>query len=142
MSAPGPTAILATLLALTGCSAAREPAADQPPQKEFSAEDKRIARRLSLGGGETREASSPRFYATLCTLALDSIAERIQDGGMLSGEQSRAFAQAHALWARRAAEGAAPAEREAARKEVEEAYPEPASRARFAIGCLRDLAGG
>jgi hypothetical protein len=135
--------MLTGLLPLTACSApAATPGREQQAQRqrEFGEDDKRIARALSIGGGEVRAGKSPRFYATLCGLALASIAERMQDSGILTAEQSRAFAQAEALYARRAADGATRAERDAIQLEIDTLYPEPGDKARFAIGCLRELA--
>lgn len=128
--------------ALSACSPPQVPAAPRQQAQakmQFSDEDRRIARALSLGGGEIKKTRDPRFYATLCGLALASVAERMQNSTLLSAEQSRAFSQAQNIYARRAADGSTAAERQAVSKEVEADYPDPADRARFAIGCLRDL---
>lgn len=135
--------LFAALLALAACSGQADTATrqqDGSPQASFSDEDRRAARALSVGGPEARATGSPGFYATLCSLALKSIDERLQDSGLLSAEQNRAFARAREIYAGRAAAGSA-SERDDWRREVEATYPNPNERTRFTIGCLKDLTG-
>ena len=60
--------------------------------------------------------------------------------GALSDEQLKAFAQAQSLYDQRARAGASAEDAQLTRDEVETAYPDESDRARFAIGCLQDLA--
>lgn len=137
-------AALAAVFALAGCTASPDTAdADREPQapRTFSAEERRVAQALSVGGSDVREASSPRSYAMLCTMALDTLGTRMEDGALLSAEQRQAFAAARRIYRERATGGLSREEQDALRREVETAHPEPGDRARFGIGCLRELAG-
>lgn len=143
MRAPFHTRLLpAAALMLTACSIST----DAPEQRQsaapkiFSVEEKRIARALSIGGNDIDASAAPQYQATLCSLALAAINDRLRNSGALSAEQQQALRQAQAHFQRRSTTGLSLEERSQTRKEVETAYPEPADRARFAIGCLRDLA--
>ncbi|MCH2486333.1 MAG: hypothetical protein MK010_01120 [Erythrobacter sp.] len=107
-------------------------------QQTFSDEDKRIARLLSVGSDDIDESASPQYRATLCSLALQTIEERMR--GALSDEQRQAFAQAQSLYDRRARTGVSAEDQQQTRDEIETAYPDESDRVRFAIGCLQDLA--
>lgn len=129
------------LCALTACSGTEAPTKTVAASKRqsFSAESKRVARSLSIGAERGNLKGSPQFRAALCSLALKVIEERLRQGVALSAEQERAFAQAQALYERRAAAGLTPDERQKTMSAVEAAYPEEGDRARFAIACLRDM---
>jgi hypothetical protein len=133
--------LAAALLALSACStSADSPQPEQATvQEHFSDEDKRIARALSLGGDDILGKATPQYEAALCSLALAAIEDSVKDRGLLSSEQRRALRQAEALYQRRAVAGLSAEELEQTRNDVEADYPEPRVRARFAIGCLRDL---
>ena len=136
--------IWAVLLALPSCapSPKRDGPDDPPmPQRTFSEEDRRIAQLLSLGKSEISETSSPQAYAMLCMMALDALAERMKSGDLLTADQERGFIEAQAVFRQRATKGLAENEQVALRNGVKAAHPEPHTRARFAIGCLRDLVG-
>lgn len=107
-------------------------------QQTFTDEDKRIARLLSVGSDDIDESASPQYRATLCSLALQAIEERML--GVLSDEQRQAFAQAQSLYDQRARTGMSAPDQEQTRDEIETAYPDDSDRVRFAIGCLQDLA--
>lgn len=126
---------------LGACSSADAPEAnrDMSSQKVFTADDKRIATALSIGGEDNVPDASPQYRATLCSLALESIADQMQRGGILTDEQQQAFASAQSLYSRRAAANTSSEERAQLLKDVETNYPNRSDRARFAIGCLRDL---
>lgn len=123
------------------CSSADVPKAngDMSYQKEFTADDKRVAKVLSIGGEDSIPDASPQYRATLCSLALESIADRMLGEGILTNEQQEAFTSAQSLYSRRAAANASVEERAQLVSDVETSYPNRSERARFAIGCLRDL---
>lgn len=125
---------------LSACSAGNSPTEEHEvsQQKTFSAEDKRIASALSIGNDEISSTVSPQYRATVCSLSLQAIEERMRS--TLSDEQRQAFAEAQALYDQRAAVGLSQDDRERTVEEVEAAYPNPIDRARFALGCLQDLA--
>jgi hypothetical protein len=133
---------LISLSVLSACYAANSQA-DQTKvteQRAFAPEDKRVARVLSIGGQESTVNDSPQYGATLCKLALETIESRMNGGGILTDEQQRIFAQAQSLYRQRASAGVSRETQEQTQNEVETAYPNEGDRARFAIGCLRDLA--
>lgn len=138
---PGSMILLAAFV-VTACSGSAEPAPlrDKPAPRTFSAEEQRIARKLSIGNN-TIEAVSPENRAVLCALGLESIAGQLQASGALSPKQLRVFAQARNTYRRRAEQGypsdAALAE---ARRKAATDFPERSDRARIAISCLRELA--
>lgn len=128
------------LLMLSACSDSVEATDPQSLSTQvFSSEDKRVANLLSIGQSNSDAEATPQYRATLCSLALAVINERVQASGALSEEQQRAFSEAQALFQRRATAGLSLEESGRTRKQIEERYPEPTDRARFAIGCLRDL---
>lgn len=133
---------LLVLSFLGACSASNAPSgsADTTPRRNFSAEDKRVARVLSIGGEDRSADVSPQYRAALCSLALESVQDRMQGGGLLTNEQQRIFAQAQSLYKQRATIDLSPEEQEQTLSEVETAYPNQSDRVRFAIGCLRELA--
>ncbi|GAA3786603.1 hypothetical protein GCM10022600_03030 [Qipengyuania pelagi] len=136
-------AFLFSLIAtgVLGACSAGKPATEErkvSQQKTFSAEDKRIASVLSIGNDEISSTVSPQYRATLCSLSLQAIEDGMRS--TLSDEQRQAFAQAQALYDQRSAAGLSQDDRERTVEEVEAAYPNPIDRARFAIGCLQDLA--
>lgn len=138
------TTALAALCILAGCTpSADEDRArqDTSAQRTFSAEERRIARALSLGGDEVRDRSSPQSYAMLCSIALEAIGARLESGNLLSAEQRQAFTAARRMYSERATAGISRQEQDALRREVEAAYPETGDRARLGIGCVRSLTG-
>lgn len=131
-------------LVLTACSVSEKDQVQEqelfPTSHEFSAEDKRVARVLSLGNEIARDNSTPQYKAVLCTLALAEIKDRMGESNLMSSQQSEAFAKVQNVYRRRASVGLSGQEREKLRSDVEADHPEQRERARFAIGCLRDLA--
>ena len=132
---------LAAFGLLSACSADKTSKAngDMLNGQAFTAADKRVARTLSIGGEDSIPNASPQYRAALCSLALESIADRMRGGAILTDEQQRAFAQAQSLYTRRAAAGVSREEREQLLSDVEVSYPNQSDRAKFAIRCLRDL---
>lgn len=105
----------------------------------FTEDDKRVARALSISSDDSQANVTPQYRAALCVLALKSIGELMNGGNLLSDEQQRAFTQAQSIYSRRASSGLSQIERERTFDDVEAANPNQRDRARFAIGCLRDL---
>lgn len=130
-------------IALASCTEVQRPGEEQvgtSSQANFSAEDKRIASRLSLGTGQLARAST-EGKALLCELGLEAIRARIQTSGALSADQLDAFEQAREHYHRLAVQGYGTAEKLAeARSRAEIDYPRTGDRARLAVTCLRDLA--
>ena len=134
--------VLSVLLSLGACSGKADVASEQSGagnQRVFSADDKRIARLLSIGETGVKAGGSPQDQALLCDIALQSIADRLRQSGALSAVQMGAFDKAQSLYRTRAAAGRTPAQLASARSAMETAHPEASERARLAIGCLRDL---
>lgn len=129
------------IVLLAACSVESETVQNEvySQDKSFSDEDKRIARALSLGDAGNVGTGTPQYQATLCLLALNSIEDRLLESGILTVEQQRAFSKARDLYGRRSKTGVSKDAQEKNLRDVEAAYPDAANRARFAIGCLRDL---
>ena len=130
------------LLSLAACSDPSGVAPEQSPQTktDFSDQDKRIARALSIGGEKVGDSDeTPQFQALVCSLALEKIQRQLEGPGALSTEQQQAFEQARRLFARRAAAGLSEAELGQNRARAQESDPEVNDSARVAIGCLRDI---
>lgn len=130
------------ILSVTACTGQGTPAGKQSEpenQRIYSAEDKRIAQLLSIGETAAQDSSSPRDQALLCSIALQSIANRLRQSGALSEAQLQAFAKAQNLYLKRAAIGRSATELATAKSAMETAHPESSERARLAIGCLRNL---
>ena len=127
---------------LSACSGAPAPPDQQPKEsaRAFTEEDRRIARKLSVGTGSLTTAS-PEGRALLCVLGLDAISEQLMASGALSPEQRRAFIEARDIYRRRAAAGYSDAAKLAeAQRAAERDFPGSGDRARLAIACLRDMA--
>lgn len=139
MKIPGVGSLMVVLL-LGACSARDVPQKQGTPvQKTFTAEDRRVARALLIGGEGSAPNASPQYRAVLCSVALETVADRMRGKGILTAEQERVFAQAQSIYARRSSAGRSVEEREALLKEVRDRYPDEGDRAPFAIGCLYDL---
>ena len=129
---------LIALGVLGACSSDSTPVENiEDQQQVFSEDDRRVARALSVGTNDLNTSLSPQFRATLCSLALEAIEERMQ--GALSEAQQQAFAQAQSLYRQRARAGVSQEERRTTLSEAEASYPDQSERARFAISCLQDL---
>ena len=133
-----PVLIALSIVGACSSSEAPEEKTETSQQRTFTEEDKRIGRLLTVGSDEIDESASPQYRATLCSLALQAIEGRMR--GALSDEQLKAFAQAQSLYDQPARAGASAEDAQLTRDEVETAYPDESDRARFAIGCLQDLA--
>lgn len=134
--------VIALITSVSGaCSPIEKAAGDDTTSftGDFTSEEKRIARALSIGGNDIRKAHPPQYSAILCSLALAAIEERMQSADLLSAQQQHAFAQAKELYRNRAVAGISQEEFERTQADVENAYPDERDRSRFAIGCLRDL---
>lgn len=133
--------LLIALSIMSGCSYEETPNSGHQVREfeTFGPDDKRAAQMLSIGRQDKHGNASPQYQAALCSLALASIKDRLREGGLLTGEQQRAFSKAQILYNKRAAKGISEEESEINLTDVEAAYPNDSDRARFAIGCLRDL---
>ena len=127
------------LCLVSGCSSNEVPVekTGTSQQQTFSDEDKRIARLLSVGNDAIDEFATPQYRATLCSLALEAIEERMR--GALTDEQRQVFAQAQNLYDQRARVAMSAEDERLTRDEIETAYPAESDRARFAISCLQEL---
>lgn len=137
-----PIPAVAVILMLAGCapSDTNRPADTASAKRTFSAEERRIAEALSVGGAEVRETTSPRSYAMLCAMALDALGERLDKGDLLTMQQRDALTTAQRLYNSRASSGLYREEQDALRREVEAMHPDTGDRARLGIGCMRSLA--
>lgn len=113
--------------------------------RQFSAEDKVIARSLSLGNAPTvGDDASPYIEALTCSIALESMSERFFQAG--KGESHRAaMGQAEGIYSRRVAQlahglGKTPEETGNDRKKRADDVPELRDRGLLAIRCLHKLA--
>ena len=130
------------LLSLASCSSpsAVSPQPSTQTTAEFSDQDKRVARALSIGGEKIDGGDeTPQFQALVCRLALEEIQRQMETPGGLSAEQQQAFEQARKLFDRRAAAGLSDAELSQNRARAQENDPEVNESARIAMGCLRDI---
>ena len=130
-----------TAIALTACSVSdsQQEQEQSLTRQEFTAEDKRVARVLSIRDQTASRGATPQYTAALCSLALAVIGDRLAESDLLSSQQTEGLKQAQDLYRRRATAGLSDQERKKMRSDIEAAHPEPSDRARFAIGCLRDL---
>lgn len=138
----GPLGLLAAALLQAACTDSKDAQAPQPPSgvPNFTTEDKRVARALSVGTGSLVQAS-PEGRAVLCTLALETVRPQMQASGALSGPQRQAFAQAIEVFRDRAARGYGdPGKLAEARRRAEIDYPGAGDRAKMAVACLRSFA--
>lgn len=134
-------------LSLVSCSGGEERGkeAAKAPERQFSEEDKRAARALSIGDSRAIESSgSPYAQALLCNNAVQSIADRLRSAGSLNAEQLRGFDQTRAYYDRQVfglgkQEGKSASQIQQDRKQTAAANPEPAANARLAIACLQML---
>jgi len=137
---------LIILIGLTACSdrtLSPDRLPDDTPQASYSAQERRAAERLSIGNvGAIDAAGSAYRQATLCVIALESVAELAEAGNAMTPEQGRAIEQARRLFEERAQRNAAADEGvspEEVRRALEVQYPETRQRAQLALGCLRRL---
>lgn len=131
---------LAFALALSSCSVPPRPGQQADGVGGgFSTTDKKVAATLSIGNEMDRGTTSPQFEAALCGLALREIDDRLQGNELLTADQRRAFARAQDVYKRRATSGQTPEQIEKIQRDVDAAYPDGESRARFAVICLRQL---
>ncbi len=141
-----PLSALAALSFLSACSP--NPQAPSPAfdEKEFSEEDKRAARALSISNNQAvMEATNPYARALLCRNGIDGLAERFQQArGPMMEEQQQAMEQARAyfdeqlrLLAER--EGKSEAELNDDLEETGQQHADPGENAQIAVACLRRL---
>ncbi|NJC34881.1 hypothetical protein GGR88_002395 [Sphingomonas jejuensis] len=133
--------MLVASASLASCSPppSGEQPADRAPAKIFSAQDRATAQKLSLSSASAPQAGTAQDQALACEFGLDALGTRLRSSGLLSAEQERVYAQAQALYRRRATEGLSPDEAAVARQNYETAQPDTNARARIGLSCLRQL---
>jgi len=114
----------------------------------FSAEDRRIARALSIGNNSTLDnANDPYDQALMCGVAIDFIAQAFESSTGLESAQRQAIKLARNLFAQRLydlgrsrGKSRIEIERDRARKATD--IPEDGTKAQIAIGCIQRLQNG
>lgn len=138
-------ALALIILASCGESPKADPVGEEHPGRQFSAQDKAIARALSLGSrSKIQEESTPYDQAVACRVAIESIGERLRQLDTVTSDQIRAVDQAEALYDRRIQVLASAADKSngdisadiQARAEVD---TDQGAQALRAIDCLRNL---
>lgn len=124
------------------------PSQEQRGAREvFSDADRRVARALSISNrADLVDRSSPYSHAIACELAVQALAERMDEMNVLTKAQEDALSQAQRGYSRQvrdisARDGKDEADIERDKAEQREAISDPAQRMQIAIGCLRDVAG-
>lgn len=108
--------------------------------KVFGAEERRIARALSLGGGTQGDAKSSADDAASCVIALNFIRARFGQNVGLDAEQAKGLDSVIAQYRSRAGEKTMSATRFAQKlKAADAAFPDEAERARASLRCLQAL---
>lgn len=136
-------AAIASAVALSSCapsSPAHKVAEKTAPQATFSAEDRRIARALTVGAADVGAQATPRVYEMTCVLALDTVEGILDNRGLVTAEQDAVFKRAREVYWRRATTKLPQQDVAKLQSDVEARNPEPEGRARLAVGCLRELA--
>lgn len=145
LSAPSRSILFVAFMSalLPSCSSGSTRDADSSTEAatEFTQDDKRAARALSLtNAGTTERTDDPQEQARLCSSAIEALRVRLRDSAVLSDEQMLALGEAKAIYDRRI-RGVVASASEAANDQPEQAEGDasPAEQARLAIGCLQDL---
>lgn len=134
--------LAASLPALVSCAVSGDPPNQKDTErerKEFSSEDKRIARALSIGGDELIDSQDAAYKSRLCSMALEAIEDQMESSRLLNREQQETFASVRRMYSERASKGLSSEEQVEMRRRIEGQYPEVSDRARFVVGCLREL---
>lgn len=138
-------AVLA-LTTLAGCSSADKGDADPKPEaRQFSEEDKRVARALSVSQVQSiSDAEGPYARALLCANGMDALAERFQDFRGLGEQQRSAIEQAREYFGQQlreagASEGKSANDIESDLQKTAQDNIDPAENARTAMACLQRL---
>ncbi|MBT2133558.1 hypothetical protein KK137_04340 [Croceibacterium sp. LX-88] len=134
------------LTTLAACSPAENSiAAPERKVREFSEEDKRLARALSVGQAQAvTEADSPYARALLCANGMDALAERLQDFQGLAEQQQLAIEQARTYFSEElneagAGEGKSASDIKSDLEKTALANVDAAENARTAMACLQRL---
>lgn len=127
---------------VTACSEAGEQTAIgsfKSLPKDFSAEEKRAARLLSIEGNLSSYAGHPRIEAMTCVLGMEYLEEQMLRAGLLSEEQEAALEQAKSNYRARAAVNLSAEDAETLVRDSEAAITSPSDKVRRGLKCLRDL---
>lgn len=135
----------AFVLCVACCSGVREDPSRQAEQEAaspqtFSAEDKLVARSLSINIVSEQTATSPEQRALVCEMALASLGAKLRSTGVLLDAHQQALARASEHYRKQARAGGSDSEISERRNDLEAQYPAESERARLAISCLRELA--
>lgn len=126
-----------SLLLLAAACQQGAPAAPRE-QRTFSAEDKRVARLLSLGSGQALDdGASPLEQATRCRYLVADLRSQLEEKGALNSELAQALGMVRDEYERRiraAGGGSAAGEAKPPMQELDEA-----ERAQKALGCIERL---
>lgn len=128
---------IAAAMSITGC----EPAAPAPEasQRVFSPQDRRIARKLSLGGLSPEEAAAtPADQAALCAFLVGQLQSRLDAAGAVDPTVAQAIAGVSAMYDRQIHASGVPSK---SGRALAAPIPED-DRARMALGCVERLQSG
>ncbi len=136
--------VLLACSAIAGCSGSLQPWDDQTEQPQqrgrtISAEDKRVAQSLSAYALAEDAGTAVENRDVLCSTVFPELLAKLREANALTAEQDRALREVKAVFDRRALTGRSPAELAAARRAVIVSHPEPASRMRAGLACLKSL---
>lgn len=138
-----------TVVILAGCSSSDSTAnklpSDNPPE-EFSIEDRKAARALSIGDDLALDkVQDPGSQARMCSLAIEDITAKLRQTGGLTNAQLSALEGARRYYARQASSPRERVSDDAAFPSMpggsggEDANANPGNDVRIAIACLRRL---
>jgi hypothetical protein len=153
MTKIGTKTVLPIALVLTslcgGCSTG-EPVKNRLEKKtrEFSAEEKRQARALSISQVKSvTDAASPYARALLCKNGMDVMAQRLQNVGIMNAQQGQLLQQAQAYFDRQLnalgeQQGLSAADVRNDLGRVARDHSDTSENARIAVACLKRLQMG
>lgn len=105
----------------------------------FTAEDKRIAKRLSVSEGANQGGESPQRRALACSVAIATLEERVGTTDIFTQDQRATLTRLKDTFYRRATVNLSQDQISILRREVDEVYSDQSAKARLAIGCIRDF---
>ncbi len=136
------------LLALVACGSGDDlPTRDTVSEqtREFSADDKRVARLLSIGSTQKFSAKTSAYDRALsCSIALETVKARLSASGQMNPAIINTINQVSSVYDTRtqqlgAADGKSTAEIAAERLERTEEMADQGKDGQIAIGCLRAM---
>lgn len=110
------------------------------PSKQFSSEDRKIAKLLSPGSDKINSVTDPYQRALLCQLSVRALGQQLNERGVIIDEQEQALEQIGRVYAQRvSASGKSRAQIDQDRAAMQETLPESRELARIGIGCMREF---